>query len=96
MSTRAIRINARLTGEDARLFRDVQRLEKQSTSGLLRAALREYSQKRLKPRKSAYDLLRESGLIGSLKNAPPDLSTNKKYIYEYLDRKYPRHAKDKA
>lgn len=96
MGTQAIRINARLVGEDARLFRDVQKLERRSTSGLLRAALREYSEKRVKPRKSAWQIMSESGLIGCIKDAPPDLSTNKKYLHEYLARKHPQHMKDKV
>ena len=32
------------------------------------------------PRKSAYDLAKELGLIGMLKDAPEDLSTNKDYF----------------
>jgi hypothetical protein len=35
------------------------------------------------PQKSWYDLAVESGLIRSLKSAPPDLSTNKKYMKDF-------------
>lgn len=88
MSRPAIRVNARLTGEDARLFRDVQKLEKQSASGLLRAAVREYSRKRVKPRRDAYRIMQDSGFIGCAAG-PPDLSVRyKEYLKESLIAEY--------
>lgn len=95
MSEQPIRVNARFAGEDARRVRLVRKLEKQSTSALLRAAVREYTDKRLKPRKSAYEIMLESGFIGCAEG-PADLSTNtRKYMQEALKKKYPQHFKSR-
>lgn len=38
---------------------------------------------------SPYEALKKSGLIGCIKDGPPDLSTNyKEYIIEYLEEKH--------
>lgn len=87
MSASDIRVNARLTGEDARRFKELQDRENWSATDVIRETVREYHRKTGKPRKSVYEVFRESGLIGSIKG-PPDLSTNtRKYIVEVLDRK---------
>ena len=84
-----IRINARLTGEDARHFRDLQRREGISASDLLRDALREYHAARSKPRVDAAKLLDASGFIGG-GEAPADLSTRyKSYLIDALEEKIP-------
>jgi len=84
-----IRINARLTGEDARRFRDLQRREAISASDLLRDALREYHAARIKPRTDAASLLSASGFLGG-GAGPADLSTRyKSYLSDTLEEKIP-------
>lgn len=82
-----IRINARLTGEDARHFRELQRREGLSASDLLREALREYHGARNRRGVDAAQLLARSGFVGSF-DAPENLSENYKYeLTEALERK---------
>ncbi|HEX5122236.1 MAG TPA: ribbon-helix-helix protein, CopG family [Rhodanobacteraceae bacterium] len=84
-----IRINARLTGQDARHFRELQRREGVSASDLLRDALREYHAARSKPRADAAKLLDASGFIGGGEGAA-DLSTRyKSYLTDTLEEKLP-------
>lgn len=84
-----IRINARLTGEDARRFRDLQRREGISASDLLRDALREYHASRNKPRTDAAKILDASGFLGG-GEGPADLSTRyKSYLTDTLEDKFP-------
>ncbi len=88
-SSDEIRINARLTGEDARRFRELQRREGVSASDLLRDALREYHAARAKPRRDAAKLLSASGFIGG-GEGPADLSTRyKSYLTDALEEKLP-------
>ncbi len=93
MSEKSLRVNARLTGEDARRFKELQDREKWSATDVIRETVREYHRRSGRPRKSAWQIMSESGLIGALKGAPPDLSTNKKYIDEHFARKAQRRAK---
>jgi len=87
--TDEIRINARLTGEDAQRFRELQRREGTSASDLLRDALREYHAVRSKPRMDAAKLLGASGFIAG-GEGPADLSTRyKSYLTETLEDKFP-------
>ena len=84
-----IRINARLTGADARRFRDLQRREGVSASDLLRDALREYHAVRSRPRTDAAKLLGASGFLGG-GEGPADLSTRyKSYLIDALEEKIP-------
>jgi hypothetical protein len=84
-----IRINARLTGEDARRFRELQRREDISASDLLRYALREYHAARNKARTDAATLLGASGYLGG-GEGPADLSTRyKSYLTDTLEDKVP-------
>lgn len=84
-----IRINARLTGEDARRFRELQRREDVSASDLLRDALREYHAARIKPRVDAARLLDASGFLAG-GEGPADLSTRyKSYLIDTLEDKIP-------
>ena len=84
-----IRINARLTGEDARRFRELQRREDISASDLLRDALREYHAARIRPRPDAAKLLEASGFLGG-GEGPSDLSTRyKSYLTEAIEDKIP-------
>jgi Arc/MetJ-type ribon-helix-helix transcriptional regulator len=95
MSASEIRINARLTGEDARRFRELQRRDHRSASDVIREAVREYHARHVKPRKSAWEIMSESGFIGC-GEGPEDLSTNtRKYMEEALMEKYPQHFPDK-
>ena len=48
-------------------------------SELVREALEQYLQ-RASGNRSAYELAKEAGIIGSIKNAPSDLSTNRRYF----------------
>lgn len=94
MTTQPIRINARLTGDDARRFKELQKLDKRSSSELLREAVREYHVRHVKPCKNAWQIMTESGFIGC-GDGPADLSTNtRKYMDEALAEKYPQHFKD--
>ena len=91
-----IRINARLTGDDARRFRDLQRREGLSASDLLREALREYHSARTTPAVDAQALLQRSGFLGG-GEGPADLSTRyKDYLTEALDDKIPTRVQDRA
>jgi hypothetical protein len=84
-----IRINARLTGEDARRFRELQRREDISASDLLRDALREYHAARIRPRTDAEALLGASGFLGG-GEGPAELSTRyKSYLTDTLEEKFP-------
>jgi ribbon-helix-helix CopG family protein len=84
-----IRINARLTGEDARRFRELQRREGISASDLLRDALREYHAARSTPRADAAKLLGASGFLDG-GDGPADLSTRyKSYLLDALEEKIP-------
>jgi ribbon-helix-helix CopG family protein len=84
-----IRINARLTGEDARRFRELQRRGDISASDLLRDALREYHAARSKPRMDAAKLLAASGFLAG-GEGPADLSTRyKSYLIDTLEDKIP-------
>jgi hypothetical protein len=88
-ASREIRINARLTGEDARRFRELQRREGVSASDLLREALREYHATRFRPRADAAKLLEAIGFIGG-GEGPADLSTHyKSYLADALEEKLP-------
>ncbi len=94
MSEDSIRINARLSGDDARRFYELQALEGSATH-VIREAVREYHAKRIKPRRNVYDMLLASGFIGCGSSGPEDLSSNKdKALTEALKQKYPQHFID--
>jgi hypothetical protein len=94
MATSDIRINARLTGEDARHFLELQRDGNVAASDLLRDALREYYAAHSKHRPSALALMNASGFIGG-GDAPADLSTNyKTYLTDSLTEKYPARVSE--
>jgi hypothetical protein len=88
MNSAAIRINARLTGEDARRFLELQQGGR-AASDVLRDALREYHAAHAKPKPNALALLRDSGFVGGF-DAPADLSSRyKDYLGDALAEKYP-------
>lgn len=95
MSTDPIRINARLTGDDARRFRELQEREGLGASDLLREALREYHAAHARPRANPATLLARAGLIGAFDDAP-DLSTRyKDHLAEALEHKHPLRVQDR-
>lgn len=95
MTAQEIRINARLTGEDARHFRELLRREGVSASDLLRDALREYHAARTRPRANALKLLTASGFIGG-GEGPEDLSArHKDYLTDALESKLPLRVQEK-
>ncbi len=95
MSEDSIRINARLSGEDARRFADLQALEGSATN-VIREAVREYHLKRIKPRRNAFEIMTASGFIGC-GAGPADLSTDTdRHLSEALREKYPQHFDDQA
>jgi len=94
IDTSEIRINARLTGEDARRFRELQRREGLSASDLLRDALREYHSTHTKPVRDAASILDASGFLGG-GEGPEDLSTRyKSYLTETLEEKLPLRVQE--
>jgi hypothetical protein len=89
-----LRINARLTGEDAKRFRELQRREGLSASDLLRDALREYHVSRTRPVRDAASILEASGFLGG-GEGPDDLSTRyKSYLAEVLEEKLPLRVQE--
>lgn len=90
MAATAIRINARLTGEDARRFIELTQAEGGlAASDLLREALREYYARHAKARPNAFELMQASGYLGGF-DAPADLSSRyKDDLTRSLDEKYP-------
>lgn len=88
MNVPEIRLNARLTGEDAERFRELQRSEGASTSDLLRAALRHYHASKQRSGRSALAVFEASGFLAG-GEGPEDLSYNyKRYLGESLDAKH--------
>ncbi len=95
MPSTEIRINARLTGTDARRFAELQKREGLSASDLLRDALREYHATRHRPRADAAKLLAASGFVGG-GSGPVDLSTRyKEYLTGALEHKHPLRVQEK-
>lgn len=90
MNPASIRINARLTGEDAQRFIELTQGEGGlSASDLLRDALREYYARHAKARPNAFELMQDSGYIGGF-DAPADLSSGyKDYLAAALEEKFP-------
>lgn len=89
-----LRINARLTGEDAKRFRELQRREGLSASDLLRDALREYHASRTKPVRDAASILDASGFLGG-GDGPDDLSTRyKSYLTDVLEERTPLRVQE--
>lgn len=97
MTTAAIRINARLTGDDARRFIELtQGKNGLAASDLLREALREYHARHALARPDAFKLMQASGYIGGF-DAPADLSSHyKDYLAQALDEKYPLAVNEPA
>lgn len=89
MTSTEIRINARLTGDDAKRFVELQKREGLSASDLLREALREYHAAHSRSRAAASKLFAASGFIGG-GEGPDDLSERyKDYLTEAFEHKHP-------
>ena len=73
------RITLRLRPELERRLRRWSALSRKDTSTILREALEEYLDKE-EPRLVAYDMASLLGLIGCVKSAPKDLSTNPRHF----------------
>lgn len=73
------RITIRVPEHLERRLRNRSRLKGQTESNLVREALEQYLGLP-SDRRSAYELAREAGLIGSIKRAPRDLSTNRRHF----------------
>lgn len=96
MRNAAIRINARLTGEDARRFKELQSSRKLSATDVLRLAIRSEHARTVRPHKSPYETMLKSGLIGSIKG-PRDGSSAasiRRATDDVLRAKYPHHYRD--
>jgi len=79
MALQSHRIAIRVPASLAKLLRQRSRAQRQTPSELVRAALQEYLSMGTPPR-TLYDAFKESGLIGCVKNAPSDLSSNPRYF----------------
>lgn len=87
-----IRINARLTGEDAERFQQLLGSEGLTASELLRAALREYHERHAMPARDALSILEKHAFLAG-GEGPEDLSSAyKSYLTEALETKIPMHA----
>lgn len=95
MTSDELRINARLTGEDARRFRELQKREGLSASDLLRDALRAYHAERTRPHVQAGKLFEASGFVGG-GEGPADLSERyKDYLTDAFEHKHPTRVQDR-
>ena len=73
----AKRITIRIPATLSQKLRVCSRLKGQSESELVRGALEEYLDANTP---NAYDAFKAAGLIGCVKGAPKDLSTNPRYM----------------
>jgi predicted DNA-binding protein len=76
---RSERITVRVPQPLGERLRNRSRTKGQTESELVREALETYLGQSTKDR-SAYELAREAGLIGSVKGAPTDLSTSRRHF----------------
>lgn len=73
------RITVRLSPHLQRRLREEVSLNGRTESDIVRQALEAYFAGR-PGRETCYDVAKRLGIIGALKNAPPDMSTNPKYF----------------
>ena len=74
------RVIARLDAEEQALLRRAREVTGQNTSGVIKAALRQYATGL--PQRSALDILRERGVVGAVEG-PTDLSESYKQYVDY-------------
>lgn len=84
-----MKVEIQLDGDRARKLAYIQEQTQQDLAELVGEAIdRQYEQLQA-PKKSTFEIFRESGFIGCIKDAPPNLSSNyKTVIHEYLEEKY--------
>jgi predicted DNA-binding protein len=80
------RITIRIPETLGQRLRSRSRMKGQTESDLVREALESYLGQTTKDR-SAYELAQEGGLVGSVKGAPKDLSTNRRHFEGFGKRK---------
>jgi hypothetical protein len=73
------RVTVRLDAETCRRLEMFAALRAKTLSDLVREALSGYLPSDAQDR-SCYDLARDQGLVGAVRNAPRDLSTNRKRL----------------
>jgi len=73
------RITVRISGSLVKRLKKQAGMRRRSESALVREALENYLGD-APPSASAYDLARSAGLIGFVRRAPSDLSTNRKHF----------------
>lgn len=73
------RLSVRIGPELERRLRRCAKSTGKDRSAIVREALDDYLSKTL-PGVTVYDLMKEAGLIGCVKDAPPDLSTNRQHF----------------
>ncbi len=89
-----IRINARLTGEDAARFRELLTGRDVSASDLLREALREYHARHAVVASDALAILGKHGFLAG-GDGPEDLSSNyKHHLTDVLETKLPLYVQE--
>jgi len=86
------RVNARFDAETARKLDELMRAKKLNVTAALKQAIDALHRALIDERRpTPYEVALKVGLIGCAEG-PEDLSTNsKRYIYEYLAKKYPQH-----
>jgi predicted DNA-binding protein len=80
------RITIRIPETLGQRLRNRSRIKGQTESDLVREALENYLGQSMKER-SAFEMAQEAGLIGSVKRAPRDLSTNRRHFEGFGKRK---------
>jgi len=73
------RITIRISESLVKRLKKQAGMKRRSESALVREALEDYLEEAPAP-SSAYDLAKGAGLIGCVRRAPSDLSTNRKYL----------------
>jgi metal-responsive CopG/Arc/MetJ family transcriptional regulator len=73
------RITVRVSKQLSARLQDESRARGKTPSDLLRVALQAYLG-RVRKSQSAYELAKEAGLIGLVRRAPKDLSTNRRHL----------------
>jgi predicted DNA-binding protein len=73
------RISVRVPDKVARRLKERSRITGAGESAVVREALEQYLSKN-PDEQTAYDIAREVGLIGCVRGAPKDLSTNKRHF----------------
>jgi hypothetical protein len=88
----SLRVNARFDPDTARKLRELMVLKNLTVLQALKQAVDTLHGKIARAgRPTAYEIALKVGLIGCAEG-PRDLSTNyKRYVHEYLARKYPQH-----